>query len=65
MLGHARQRERLADEGADPLVASAIERWENEGGAVKTPSKPELPSDPNLLGEFRVDAGAGEERPNA
>jgi len=62
---HSRQCDRPANKGAKPSVASAIERWENEGGAVKSPSKAELPGDPNHLGEFSVDAEAGEERPNA
>lgn len=62
---HPRQRDRQVDKGADPLVAGAIERWENEGGAVKSPSKPGRLRDPNHLGEFSVDLAKEEEPPNA
>jgi hypothetical protein len=39
----------------DPLVVRAIERWENEGGAVKPLSKLGRPRDPNALGKLSVD----------
>ena len=64
MLSHSRQNERLPNKGADPLVARAIERWENEGGAVTSPSRPRQLRDPNQFGEFSADMAAGEERPN-
>jgi len=65
MLGHSRKNERLPDKGADPLVTRALERWENEGGAVTSPSKPGRLRDPNHLGEFSVDLAKGEEPPYA
>ena len=56
--------ERSANEGTNQLVARAIERWENEGGAVKPPSKLERPRDPNELGKLSVDMATEEASPD-
>jgi hypothetical protein len=65
MPDRSRQHERLANEGTDLLVARAIERWENEGGAVKPPSKIERPRGPNKLGKLSVDMATAETSPGA
>jgi hypothetical protein len=65
MPDRSRQHERLAGEGVDPLVVRAIERWENEGGAVIPPSKIERPRDPNQLGKLSVDMATAETSPDA
>jgi len=65
MPDRSKRHERLTGEGVDPLVVRAIERWENEGGAVKPPSKLERPRDPNQLGKLGVDMAPGEAPPGA
>ncbi len=59
MPDRSRQHERLANEGTDPLVIRAIERWENEGGAVIPPSLLERQRDPDRLGKLGVDVATG------
>jgi hypothetical protein len=65
MPDRSKRHERLAGEGVDPLVVRAIERWENEGGAVNPPSKIERPRGPNNLGKLSVDMATAETSPDA
>jgi hypothetical protein len=51
--------DRLANEGTDLSVPRAIERWENEGGAVIAPSLLERLRDPDRLGKLSVDMATG------
>jgi hypothetical protein len=65
MPDRSKRHERLATEGTDLLVARAIERWENEGGAVMPPSKIERPRDPNQLVKLSIDMAPGDAPPGA
>jgi len=65
MPDRSRAHERLANERADPLVARAIERWENEGGAVKPPSELDQLRDHRQLGKPSLDMATGDAPPNA
>jgi hypothetical protein len=65
MPNRSKRHERLASEGVDPLLVGAIERWENEGGAVKPPSKLDRSRDANQFGEFSVDMATAETSPDA
>ena len=52
--------ERLANKGMDQLVARAIERWENEGGAVKPPGRSSRQCNPDHLSMLSVNTATGE-----